>query len=192
MKKLSVLLLAMIMAFSFAACGGAKDGDGMENNSPEEVTVSGITAIVPDGYTYTDKYEMLGRKNLIICKEVPDAGSVESPYVDVTIYPVGSAGCQAGPSSKTPFTMETLKKEVKEYSRTISGIEILDDASFAGYDWYVYKTSRNGEKCNFYTTVINDRVVGVNVADEIFLDTEEAQAIMESLKFDIEPVEEEE
>ena len=85
MKKLSVLLLAMIMAFSFAACGDAKDGDGMENNSPEEVTVSGITAIVPDGYTYTDKYEMLGRKNLIICKEVPDAGSVESPYVDVTI-----------------------------------------------------------------------------------------------------------
>ena len=46
MKQLSVLLLAMIMAFSFAACGDAKDGDGMENNSPEEVTVSGITAIV--------------------------------------------------------------------------------------------------------------------------------------------------
>ena len=88
--------------------------------------------------------------------------------------------------------METLKKEVKEYSRTISGVEVLDDVSFAGYDWYVYTTSRNAEKCNFYTTVINDRVVGVNVADETFMDTEEAHAIMESLKFDIEPVEEEE
>ena len=54
------------------------------------------------------------------------------------------------------------------------------------------RPSRNGEKCNFYTTVINDRVVGVNVADEIFLDTEEAQAIMESLKFDIEATETEE
>ena len=30
------------------------------------------------------------------------------------------------------------------------------------------------------------------MADETFMDTEEAHAIMESLKFDIEPVEEEE
>ena len=74
----------------------------------------------------------------------------------------------------------------------VPGVEVLDDVSFAGYDWYVYTTSRNAEKCNFYTTVINDRVVGVNVADEIFLDTEEAQAIMESLKFDIEATETEE
>lgn len=106
MNKILAILLAFVMMFALAACGG-KDGaetskDGSETAKTTSVSGDMVTAEIPDGWCLVTGTDMFGIDTAdFICPT--DEYKSGDPYLQIEEYPQDLDGAKAVLESGSPF-----------------------------------------------------------------------------------------
>lgn len=193
MKKIFMVILAVVMSVSMAACGST-DGDGMENDAAVISTNGIIELAAADGFTatadeYCEKISVVpdgseDNSRNVIYVQAPEKNGVyesfqflvygESPYQ----YREGEA-----------YTPDMLRSDIDAYIAEYPNIYSNPTKVTMGeYDYIRCDCVTNAEKSYYYFTIVNDRPCTVSVigGDLLDIDSDEVNLMIAGIVFNVE------